>query len=109
MEDEMNEREKARLELEEILSKPFPKKSQAPPKDAEVYQMFPGKRRWVAHPVAASAYVPYEPTFQDELMETQRAVAQAARRARVQRDEFGLGHWGFETLDELVRRQNGDD
>ena len=58
----MSEREKARRELAEILSKPFPKKKndpQPPPEDAQVYRIIPGrqKRKWIAQPVAASALV----------------------------------------------------
>jgi len=110
----MSEREKARRELAEILSKPFPKKKndpQPPPEDAQVYRIIPGrqKRKWIAQPVAASAYVPYEPTSQDALLaETREAVAQAAREARL-RDPSGLGLYRHETLDELVKRQNGND
>jgi hypothetical protein len=48
--------------------------------------------------------------LQDKLLaETKEAVAQAAREAR-QRDPYGLNlYGGHETIDELVKRQNGND
>jgi hypothetical protein len=109
----MNEAERARelararAELEELLSKPIPKKKlpEQPKRDAEVFRMLPGSR-WVARPVAASAYVAYEPTWRDRWEETRRAVADAAPEAR---DQWGLGLWGQETMDDVVKRQNGND
>jgi hypothetical protein len=114
MKDEAFDVEKARAELEEFLSKPFPKKRPPPSnpevkRDAEVFQMLPGKRPWVARPVAASSYVGYAPTQADRLEEIRREVAKAAREARLRADRFGLGLWSRETIDDVVRRQNGDD
>jgi len=81
----------------------------APPK-AEIvpFNPFPPRRRWTAEPPAASNSMPYVPSALDRLVETQRAVAQAAREDRRRRDPFGLGLYGYETIEDLVRRQNGE-
>jgi hypothetical protein len=96
--------------VEEILKGPKPKPKPLPPA-AEVvpFNPFPVGRKWTAEPLGTVNSVPYEPTAIDRLVELQRAVAQAARADRRRRDPFGVGHWGHETIDDLVRRQNGDE
>jgi len=56
----------------------------------------------------AGTTVAYEPTALDRLVEVQRAVAAAARADRLARDPFGVGLYGGETIDNVVRRQNGE-
>jgi hypothetical protein len=96
--------------VEELLKGPKPKPKPLPPA-AEVvpFNPFPVGRKWTAEPLGTVNAVPYEPTAIDRLVEVQRAVAQAARADRLARDPFGLGHWGGETIEDVVRRQNGDE
>jgi hypothetical protein len=73
------------------------------------FNPWPAARKWTAEPPAASNAMPYAPTDLDRLVETKRAVAAAARADRLRRDPFGLGIWGeHETIEDLVRRQNGE-
>ena len=83
--------------------KPLP-----PPADVIPFNPFPIGRRWSAEPSATVNSVPYEPTALDRLVEVQRAVAAAARADRLARDPFGVGLYGGETIDDVVRRQNGE-
>jgi hypothetical protein len=88
---------------------PQPRPKPEPPV-AEVIPFNPwGPRRpWQALPPAASNAMPYQPTDIDRLVELQRANAQAAIEDRLRRDPFGTGIWGHESLEDLVRRQNGE-
>ena len=108
MSEKLEQMIKAFLEGPEPPPKPKPK----PEPEADVIRFEPwGPRRpWRAEPPAASNSMPYEPTALDRLMETQRAVAAAARADRRRRDPFGLGLYGDrENIDDVVRRQNGDE
>jgi hypothetical protein len=101
--------------VEEWLNTPWPSERPKPkppaPKAAEVTPLWPWRRRrWTAEPVAATSYVAVEPTTADFLEEARRANARAARDARRRADPLGCGIWvQDETMDEIVRRQNGDD
>jgi hypothetical protein len=97
--------------IEEILKGPKPKPKPLPPAaDVVPFNPFPVGRKWTAEPLGTVNSVPYEPTTIDRLVELQREVAAAARADRRRRDPFGLGIWGgAESIDEVVRRQNGDD
>jgi hypothetical protein len=104
----------AKERFAERLAEPIPraKPKPKPEPEAEVvpFNPFPwGRRRWTAEPVGTTSYRAWEPTGLDRLAEVQRAVASAARQSRASRDPFGIGHWGHETMDDLIRRQNGDD
>jgi hypothetical protein len=66
-------------------------------------------RKWTAEPAGTVNSVHGEPTDIDRLIETQRAVAEAARADRRRRDPFGTGIYGHETLEEILRRQDGHD
>jgi hypothetical protein len=105
--------EKLEQMIKKFLEGPEPPPKPRPPEpEAGVIQLDPwGPRRpWRAEPPAASNALPYEPTDLDRLVETQRRVAAAARADRQRRDPWGLGLYGeYETIDDLVRRQNGDD
>jgi hypothetical protein len=81
-----------------------------PPK-ADVIPLQPwGPRRpWTAEPAGTVNSVAVAPNDLDYLVQLQRANAAAARADRLARDPFGLGLYGHESLDDLVRRQNGDD
>jgi hypothetical protein len=96
--------------IEEILKGPKPEPKPLPPA-AEVvpFNPFPVGRKWTAEPLGTVNSVPYEPTALDRLVEVQRAVAQAARADRLSRDPFGVGLYSTETIDDVVRRQNGDE
>ena len=103
-----------RKEFDRLITEgpPRVKPPEPPPApDAEVVPFNPwGPRRpWRAEPLAASNALPYEPTALDRQIEMQRANAQAARLDRLRRDPFGLAiYGGHETIDDVVRRQNGD-
>jgi hypothetical protein len=85
-----------------------PQRKPLPEAEIVPFNPWPVSRAWTAEPLGTVNSVPYEPTALDRLVETQRAVAAAARADRLARDPFGLSLYGEETIDDVVRRQNGD-
>jgi hypothetical protein len=99
----------ARLDREEA-EKAKRKALEAKQADVVPFNPWPTARRpWTAEPSAASNAMPYAPSATDRLMETQRAVAAAARQDRLRRDPWGLGLYSHESLEDVIRRQNGDE
>jgi hypothetical protein len=89
----------------ELAAKEAAAKEAAKPK-AEVVPLdpWPVGRGWTPEPHMG---VGPTVTIRYDLLETQRAVAAAARAARRARDPFGTGIYGHESMAEVVRRQNG--
>ena len=113
----MSEEPKSAHELlMEKLAEPIPKakpKAKPEPPSAEVVPLNPypfGRRQWTAEPIAASSAVPYQPSelelYQWSLKELQKANARAAR---AQRRRLGPAWCQDETMEEIVRRQEGYD
>jgi hypothetical protein len=114
MEEVMTEkREKTAAErLAERLAGPIPlaKPKPKPLPEAELVPLDPwplGRRGWT--PEVEAKGVGPTVTIRWDLVEMQRANAEIARAFRRSRDPFGVGLYGHETMDELVRRQNGED
>jgi hypothetical protein len=83
--------------------KPLP-----PPAEVIPLNPWPVGRKWTAEPSATVNSMPYVPTAIDRLVELQRANAAAARAARLARDPCGVGLYGEETIEDIVRRQNDE-
>jgi hypothetical protein len=63
---------------------------------------------WKVEIDKVSSAVPMEPTQADLLKEAQLERKRLDRIERLRLDPVGLGTWGVqETIDEVVRRQNG--
>ena len=110
---------KAREELERLLEQARrnppqlrPEFQPKPPPRADVIPLdpWPVQRRWTAEPTGPSSARPYYPTenerYEEYLRELRLANAAAARASRLR---LGPAWVGDETIDEVVRRQNGED
>ena len=62
--------------------------------------------RWIVEVDSCSSAVAMEPTEADLLKEAQLEQKRLDRLERLAHDPNGTGIWAFETMEDLVRRQN---